>query len=418
MALRPDVSIVDYLKSVGKAGSWQDQVDAANHYGIQNYSGTAAQNMDLLARMHKDAYGTGAGGNDSESGKVDVSQEPVDNRPAYEKEKPTYTVSDSVTNALNQMNTINKNKPAEYQSQYQNQIDALLQQVLNQKDFNYDMNADPLYQQYKNQYTVQGNHAMRDTMANAASLTGGYGSSYATTAGSQAYDAYLQQLNDKVPELYQLAYQKYLNNNNAMRDNLSTLQGLDNTAYGRYQDTVQNWYTDRNYYTDFYNTERNQDYQKYLDALASWQTDRNYGYQKDYDTQQQSNWQEQFEYQKYLDALSLAGSGGGTGGSGSSGGSGGGSRRSGSSDSSKGSGSSGNTTVSKPPTPSFIRSALAGNILASDASNEAKLRTMENLGVTEQEINFALEHANRVGNKNNNNKTTKKKPTNNRTNMM
>ena len=42
---------------------------------------------------------------------------------------------------------------------------------------------------------------MKDTMGQAAALTGGYGSSYAESSAQQQYDAYLQQLGDIVPEL-------------------------------------------------------------------------------------------------------------------------------------------------------------------------------------------------------------------------
>ena len=80
---------------------------------------------------------------------------------------------------------------------------------MNRKDFSYDMNSDVLYNQYKDQYQALGQTAMADTMAQASALTGGYGNSYASTVGNQAYQSYLSQLNDKVPELYQLALDNY-----------------------------------------------------------------------------------------------------------------------------------------------------------------------------------------------------------------
>ena len=111
--------------------------------------------------------------------------------------------------------TGNGGKPG-YSSRYSSQIDALLDSVLNREGFSYDVESDPLYQQYRKQYIREGDRAMRDTMGNAAALTGGYGSSYGTTAGSQAYDYYLSQLNDRVPELEQLAYQKYQDEGTAL----------------------------------------------------------------------------------------------------------------------------------------------------------------------------------------------------------
>ena len=50
---------------------------------------------------------------------------------------------------------------------------------LNREKFQYDVNEDALYHQYKDLYTMQGQQAMVDTMGQAATLTGGYGNSYA-----------------------------------------------------------------------------------------------------------------------------------------------------------------------------------------------------------------------------------------------
>jgi len=181
------------------------------------------------------------------------------------------------------------------------------------------MNADPLYQQYKDSYMRQGNLAMRDTMGNASALTGGYGSTYAQTAGSQAYDQYLGKLNDKIPELYQLAYGMYQDEGQNMYNQLNALQGLDSTEYGRYRDSMSDYYTDRDYYYNKANNQYNQEYGEYLNNAGFWDSDRNFDYQKQMDAQAQANWQAEFDYQKQMDAAQLAlqrakaASGGGSG---------------------------------------------------------------------------------------------------------
>lgn len=81
--------------------------------------------------------------------------------------------------------------------------------IENRPDFTYDFNTDAMYQQYKDKYMKQGKMAMQDTMGQAAAMTGGYGSSYASTAGNQAYQASLENLNDIIPQLYQMAYDQY-----------------------------------------------------------------------------------------------------------------------------------------------------------------------------------------------------------------
>lgn len=111
-------------------------------------------------------------------------------------------------------------------------------QVVNQKPFEYDLNGDALWQQYKDQHTNQGKLAMMDTMGQAAALTGGYGSSYSQAAGQQAYQGHLQQLNDRVPELYQLALSKYNNDQAALKDKLSVTQQMQADEYGKYQDAM------------------------------------------------------------------------------------------------------------------------------------------------------------------------------------
>lgn len=179
-----------------------------------------------------------------------------------------------------------------YTSPYSSQIDSLLDAVMNREDFSYDVESDPLYQQYRAQYQREGDRAMRDTMGNAAALTGGYGSSYATTAGSQAYDYYLSQLNDRVPELQQIAYQQYTDEQNALLSRLSALQAMEDQAYSRYRDEVGDYYSDRAF-----------DYQAAQDALAqqNWQAQFDYGRSQDELAQQ--NWQSQFDYGKSQDAL-------------------------------------------------------------------------------------------------------------------
>ena len=94
-----------------------------------------------------------------------------------------YAEGQRVSDAYKQYQGAVAAKPADYASPYQGQIDAAYQKILSRQPFKYDMNADAMYQQYKDAYTRQGNMAMRDTMGQAAAMTGGYGNSYAQTAG-------------------------------------------------------------------------------------------------------------------------------------------------------------------------------------------------------------------------------------------
>lgn len=231
--------------------------------------------------------------------------------------KPVYKPSSQAQNAQNQLTKWEQNKPGKYESAYGQQIEDLLASVLDREEFQYDISSDPLYQQMKEQYMVLGNRAMRDTMGQAAALTGGYGSSYSQTVGQQSYEASLSGLQSLAPQLYELAYQRYQDTGADMRKNLSLLQALDEAAYGRYRDTVGDYYTDRDYYAGRADEWYDRDFSQYESALASWQKeqeaayqkakdDRDFAYQKEKDAQAQKNWEKEYALQQQKLAASLA----------------------------------------------------------------------------------------------------------------
>ena len=225
---------------------------------------------------------------------------------AAETGKPTWAPSDELTALKDQLAGIEAAKPGAYESKYQEQIDALLDKILNRESFSYDFNADPLYQQYKDRYTQQGNLAMQDTMAQAAALTGGYGNSYAQTVGQQTYQNYMQGLNDVIPELRNQAYQMYQDEGDRMTTNLGLMQEADSLDYGKYRDTVSDYWTELNYFYNKFDDMTDFEFQKYASDLSAWQADRAYWYNKYYDEQQQANWEAEFG----LKASSMSGGGG------------------------------------------------------------------------------------------------------------
>ena len=188
-----------------------------------------------------------------------------------------YQQSSSVQAAQDYLNSVLGSKPVA-----DAQLSQLYDRIMNREKFSYDLNGDALYQQYKDRYQNLGRQAMMDTMGNATALTGGYGSSYATTAGNQAYQQYLQQLNDIVPELYQQAYNRYTQEGNDLLNQY-------NLAYGRYRDAVGDWENERNYANSDYWQRYSADYADYQNMLNYWSqmaqqenanyyTDRDYAY--------------------------------------------------------------------------------------------------------------------------------------------
>lgn len=129
-------------------------------------------------------------------------------------------------------------QPQSYDSKYSTQIDQLLNSILNREEFSYDHTTDPSYLAYEQQYKRLGDRAREDTLGNVAGLTGGYASSWAVSAASQAQNDYNAQLSGKIPELYDAAYNRYLNEDSLKRNDLGLLMGVDQTEYDRYRDTV------------------------------------------------------------------------------------------------------------------------------------------------------------------------------------
>ena len=202
-----------------------------------------------------------------------------------------YQPSDTVAQAEALLKQQLANKPGEYTSAWQTQLNDTLNKILNREKFSYDLNGDALYQQYKDQYTTQGKMAMMDTMGQAQAMTGGYGNSYAQSVGQQAYQGYLQQLNDKVPELYQLALDQYNREGDEMYNQASLMAGMEEQDYGRYRDSVSDYYTELDRLTNDSRYQAEQDYGK-------WADDQNFGYQQYRDQVGDSQWQAQFDEAK------------------------------------------------------------------------------------------------------------------------
>lgn len=172
----------------------------------------------------------------------------------------------------------NKVGTFKYSSPYANQLKSALNTVTN---WSYDPTQDASYQALARVYNERGNRAAADTLGQAASLNGGYGTSYAVTAAQQARNQYNQEFAAQIPELEQRAYDR-------ANTSLSALREADNTKYQRYADTYANRY------------------QRYRDKVSDYQWGK--GYNVDVYTAKKSN--------------SSGGGGRSSGGRGSSGGGG------------------------------------------------------------------------------------------------
>jgi hypothetical protein len=74
-------------------------------------------------------------------------------------------------------------------------------------------------------YRREGERATADTLAKAAANTGGVASTAAVTAAQQAGNYYGSQLADKLPELYDAAYDRWFNEFTMKQNKLAAVQG-------------------------------------------------------------------------------------------------------------------------------------------------------------------------------------------------
>lgn len=313
-------SIVDYLNSSGRDSSYAARRKLAEEYGMSGYSGSASQNTKLLRMLQGGAQPTNSTAakarelaNAAPSNNVTAGVTTASGSASGGTEaKPVYQRSDRVNEYYEKTRKLERNKPDEFESKYEGQISDILDNILNRPKFSYtaeDMTNDDLYKMYRDQYLRQGNLAMRDTMGNAASLTGGYGNTYASAAGQQAYDNYVSMLNDKALDFYDRAYQRYNDEGQNLYNQMNVVTGLDNTDYQRHRDTVSDYYNDLNYYNGRYNQEYGYDYGQYQDQVAADQWAQEFAFQKQQAAQEQANW----EAEMALRRQAAASSGGGRG---------------------------------------------------------------------------------------------------------
>ncbi len=152
-----------------------------------------------------------------------------------------YAPSDEVEAAFAVRKSLEDAEPEAYVSGFDEQLRELYGQISGREAFRYDPAEDTAYQSYARQYQRQGKLAMEDTMGKAAGLTGGYGSSYAQSAGEQAYESYLAKLQDVVPALQENAWQQYKAQGDALLRQYELLKGQDKDAYERWRDEVSAW---------------------------------------------------------------------------------------------------------------------------------------------------------------------------------
>jgi hypothetical protein len=182
-----------------------------------------------------------------------------------------FQTSDATNDFLNAYNNWKAQGAPVYADSYQGTLNGIMNDIINGKPFSWDMNGDALYQQYKDMYTNQANLGMQNAMAQAAALTGGYGSSYGQAVGQQAYAQQMQGLNDRALDLHDRAYGQY-------QDQRADLYN----QYGMYSDLAKQEYNEWLNAVNLYNQEGDKLYGQYMDSynndLNTYNTDKGIAY--------------------------------------------------------------------------------------------------------------------------------------------
>ena len=143
------------------------------------------------------------------------------------------SVPEKVTAGLD-YESIQQGLNTQYVGKWDEQIADVYNKIVHRQPFEYSTEDDMLYKMYEQKYTQQGKQAMRDSMGQAAALTGGYGSSYGQAVGQQNYDAYMQELNNLIPELFDRAYQQYAAEGDRLTQQYGLLTDMDSRDYNRF----------------------------------------------------------------------------------------------------------------------------------------------------------------------------------------
>lgn len=213
-------------------------------------------------------------------------------------QRPTYNKSTALKQAENAVTKWEKEKPGDYNSKYSANIDALLDDILNREDFKYNMNADPLYEQYRENYIQDGKKAMMDIIGQATALTGGYLNSYASAVGNQVYDEYLNEINEIALELRDRAYEQYADEGETLIDDITILRSLDGDDYDRYWDSVQRYYKDGEYLVDKLASMSDSEFEAFLAEVAAWENDRDFAFEKDKEKNSRQQFKEKLAFEK------------------------------------------------------------------------------------------------------------------------
>lgn len=161
-----------------------------------------------------------------------VNQKDIIDQSTLDATNQKFQVSDAYNQAMEFTNGLLAQLTSGRTS-YTDRINEMMDKIQNRDEFEYDVDNDQLFQQALASAMKSGQTAMQDTIGQASSLTGGYGSTYATSAGNQAYNAFIEDAYNNLPEYYQMAMEAYQMEGQEMYNQLAMLNEADANEYMR-----------------------------------------------------------------------------------------------------------------------------------------------------------------------------------------
>lgn len=172
---------------------------------------------------------------------------------SYEGKTATFTPSQEYLDAMAETKRLLEQVKGGRTS-FTDKINSKLEEIENTGPFQYDFNKDPLFQSALAAAMRSGQTAMQDTMGQAAALTSGYGSSYSQAVGNQAYNNFVQQAYDNLPEFEARAYDRYQGDLQNKYNLLDEYRLADESEYQRALNDYNNQFA---YANDIYGKEYN-----------------------------------------------------------------------------------------------------------------------------------------------------------------
>lgn len=142
-----------------------------------------------------------------------------------------------------------------------------LQEEYKTRKFSYDPEADAGYKEYARLVREDGKRAMEDTIGKASALTGGYGNSWAASAGQQVFGDFVRQAAEAQPAFRQQARQEFDAEN---QDILNRLGIINNQRAAMYADPTEE---QKAYALRVYKQHGEDALNKYIDSLSGVDTD-------------------------------------------------------------------------------------------------------------------------------------------------